>query len=134
MRAMPTLPPRSEPRASSSGATARPVQMVAAAGNAQEITASPKTSVLSEGSGRYWVQLGFFRDLKNAERFAESVREQGFPVHVASVTRTPPDTTAAGTHYLVRAGAFSDQARAAAVRDDLKSRGYAGFLTDGAAR
>ena len=80
------------------------------------------------------MQIGLFKDLGNAERLAKALREQGFPVRVASVTRTPRDATAGGTFHVVRAGSFSDQARAAAARDDLKSRGYVGFLTEGAAR
>jgi cell division protein FtsN len=123
----PALPPR-EPRSLSPGAarTASPVTTTARA-----VAASPRPRREMEGSGGHWVQLGLFKDYRNAERFAESVRGQGFPVDVASVTRTAPD---GGTYHVVRAGAFSDEARAAAVRDDLRSRGYAGFLTEGAAK
>jgi len=77
------------------------------------------------------VQLGFFKESDNAERFAKSVRDQGFPVQVVNVTRHAGGATVDETYHLVRAGAFSDEARAAAVRDDLRSRGYPGFLTEG---
>jgi cell division septation protein DedD len=125
-RATPVLPPR-EPRSPSPEAP----RMAAPAATPHEVAVLPKSRRGGEGTRGHWVQLGLFRDYRNAERFAESVRGQGFPVDVTSVTRTAPD---GGTYHVVRAGAFSDEARAAAVRDDLRSRGYAGFLTEGAAK
>jgi hypothetical protein len=121
---VPELPPR-ESRSPVAPRMATP------AATAHAVAALPKPSRGREGSRSHWVQLGLFRDQRNAERFAETVRGEGFPVDVASVTRTAPD---GGTYHVVRAGAFSDEARAAAVRDDLRSRGYAGFLTEGAAK
>jgi len=92
----------------------------------------------SRPSGNYWVQLGSFKDSGNAERLAKKVRGQGISVRVASVTRredgTPTPGSTGTTYYLVRAGAFADRTRAMAVRDDLKARGHAGFLSEGAAQ
>lgn len=92
----------------------------------------------AETLGTYWVQLGSFKDATNAERLAKKLKEQGFSVQVASVTRSEgiaaTDGVAAGTYHLVRAGAFPDRQRAAAARDDLGARGYSGFLTQGAAK
>jgi cell division septation protein DedD len=134
--ATPTLPPRSEPDARASAS--RLLQMAKAPGGAQtrEPAAAPRRhdGAPSGRSGSHWVQLGLFKDLETAERFAKSVREHGFPVQVVSVTRSPDDATPGGTYHLVRAGAFSDQALAAAARDDLRTRGYAGFLTEGTPR
>jgi cell division septation protein DedD len=91
-----------------------------------------------EAQGTYWVQLGSFKDATNAERLARKVKEQGFSVQVASVTRSEgiaaADGIAAGTYHLVRAGAFPDRQRAAAARDSLGARGYSGFLTQGPAK
>ena len=85
----------------------------------------------------YWVQLGLFKDLKNAERMAAKLRDAGFSVQVESVTRSESGAAggvAGGTYHLVRAGGFPDRERAGAARDDLETRGYSGFLTRGAAR
>ena len=98
----------------------------------------PREEAVSRPNGNYWVQLGVFKDSGNAERLAKKVRGQGFSVQVASVTRSEdgaPARGATGTiYYLVRAGAFGDRTRAIAVRDDLKARGHAGFLSEGAAQ
>jgi cell division septation protein DedD len=84
------------------------------------------------------VQLGVFKDPANAARLATKVRGDGFSVQVASVRRSedevPAQGTSGATYYLVRAGAFSDRTRAIAARDDLKTRGHAGFLSEGVAR
>ena len=92
----------------------------------------------SRPNGNYWVQLGSFKDSGNAERLAKKVRGQGFSVQVASVTRSEDGTPIRGatgtTYYLVRAGAFADRTQAIVVRDDLKARGHAGFLSEGAAQ
>jgi len=89
-------------------------------------------------NGNYWIQLGSFKDSGNADRLAKKVRGQGFSVQVTSVTRsedgTPTRGAAGTTYYLVRAGAFADRTRAIAMRDDLKARGHAGFLSEGAAQ
>jgi len=92
----------------------------------------------SRPNGNYWVQLGSFKDSGNADRLAKKMRGRGFSVQVASVTRsqdgTPTRSATGTTYYLVRAGAFADRTRALAVRDGLKARGHAGFLSEGAAQ
>ena len=84
--------------------------------------------------GGHWVQLGTFKEPANAERLAKRIREQGFAVEVASVRRSAEAGAPAGTYHLVRAGAFADRARALAASTELGTRGYSGFLTEGAAR
>ena len=129
---MPRLPARPEPSLPFAETRARPALT---SGPVAGVVASGKTSGRSsEGVASHWVQLGSFKDLKNAQRLAEDVREQGFPVQVVSVMRKLPDAATGGAYHLVRAGAFPDQARAATARDDLKARGFAGFLTEGLAK
>jgi len=97
-----------------------------------------ETTLSTPQNGNHWVQLGIFKDPGNAARLATQVREGGFAVQVASVRRSedggPAQGASATTYYVVRAGAFSDRARAIAARDDLKMRGHAGFLSEGLAR
>jgi cell division protein FtsN len=133
----PMLPSSAPPPESAS----RPLQVVktGGGGHASEFERPRAVSTRpsppsSEASATHWVQVGLFKDASNAARLATTLRDQGFSIQVASVTRTPRDATAGGTYHLVRVGAFADEARAAAARDDLKSRGYVGFLTEGAAK
>ena len=84
--------------------------------------------------GRYWVQLGLFKDGTNAEHLAQTLRAQGFAVEVARVTRPDAGGVPAGTYHLVRAGGFGDQSRALAARNALREKGFVGFLTEGVAQ
>ncbi len=99
---------------------------------------SMSSSTRAETQGTYWVQVGSFKDATNAERLAKRLKEQGFSIQVATVTRregiAATDGIAAGTFHVVRAGAFPDRQRALAARDQLGARGYSGFLTQGAAK
>src|SRR5262249_20769343 len=97
-------------------------------------TASARTSRPAAPSVGHWVQIGLFKDVNNAERLARNVRSQGFSVQIAGVTRSPGDATAGVTYHAVRAGAFPDEARAVKARDDLKMRGYNGFLINESVR
>jgi len=95
------------------------------------------SSARPEMQRNYWVQLGLFKDLKNAERLATKLRDQGFSVQVASAARSESGAAgdvSGGTYHLVRAGAFPDRQRAVAARDELQGRGYSGFLTEGTAK
>jgi cell division protein FtsN len=137
--ATPMLPARWQAGARAPEPASRPLQAVKVPGRAHEsdrpaAVATQASEAALERSAGHWVQLGLFRDPNNAERLARSVREQGFPVQVATVTRSPREAAANGTYHLVRAGAFPDQARAVAARDDLKMHGYSGFLTAGAGK
>ncbi len=93
---------------------------------------------VAENPRSYWVQVGLFKDQKNAEGLARKLRDQEFAVQVAQVTRGETrgaaGALAGGTYYLVRAGAFTDRPRAIAARDALSEKGYPGFLTQGAAK
>jgi cell division septation protein DedD len=141
--AAPALPPGpARAGAPASAKPSPPLPMAKAGGIARspERAAAVSTrpsSALPETERSYWVQLGLFKDLKNAERLATKLRDQGFSVQVASVARSEraaAGDVSGGAYHLVRAGAFPDRQRAVAARDDLESRGYSGFLTQGTAK
>jgi len=75
----------------------------------------------------YWIQIGAFRNSLNAERLVKAVRAEGFLVQVATVTRQE-------RLYLVRVSGFLDRSRSTLLRQDLRERGYPGFLTEGPAK
>lgn len=99
-------------------------------------TASRLESAQREGAGRYWVQVGIFREEQNAERLARKLRDEGFSVQLARVRRSEASTSSvpAGAYHVVRAGGFADSARAVAARDALGGKGYSGFVTEGDAK
>ena len=78
----------------------------------------------------YRVQLGLFKDSRNADDLARKLRHEGLAVQVASVTRGTGGGLAGGTYHVVRTGAFRDLPRATAVKRQLESRGHSGFITE----
>jgi len=141
--AVPTLPPApARAGALASAKPAPPLPMAKAGDTARSperpaaVSTRPSSAPL-ETERSYWVQVGLFKDLKNAERLATKLRDQGFSVQVASVARSESGAAgdvSGGTYHLVRAGAFPDRQRAVAARDELQGRGYSGFLTEGTAK
>ena len=101
------------------------------------VAAKPGTTRAENLSG-YWIQLGLFEHQKNADGLARRLREQGFPVQVAHVTRSETGTAGTGvsavTYHAVRAGAFPDRPRAMAARDELFQKGYTGFIIESPAK
>jgi cell division protein FtsN len=95
-------------------------------------TASTKSGgARATGRKSYWVQLGLFKETKNAEAFAKKLRAEGISVTVARVTRSAESGgVPAGTYHVVRAGAYRDIPRATRARHDLQARGHFGFITD----
>jgi cell division protein FtsN len=93
-------------------------------------TPSKSTAVRPE----YWVQLGLFKDPKNADELAKRLRGEGVAVQIVNVTKPGGSGVSGGTYHVVRAGAFRDLPRAAVVKRELQSRGHEGFITEGAAR
>jgi cell division protein FtsN len=82
-----------------------------------------------------WVQVGLFKDEQNAQRLAKALGAQGFSTRVTRVTREGSEGgIAGGTYYLVRVGAFRDVRGAVAARDELKARGYTGFVAQAEAK
>ena len=82
-----------------------------------------------------WVQVGLFKDEHNAQRLAKTVSAQGFSAQVNRVTREGSEGgIGGGTYYLVRVGAFRDVRAAVSARDELKARGYSGFVAQAPAK
>ncbi len=104
------------------GSAARPVIAPAQSGPARPARSS------------YWVQVGLFKESKNADDLARKLRDKGLVVQVASVTRAAGGGLPGGTYHVVRTGAFRDLPRANAVKRQLESRGHSGFITEVAAR
>ena len=90
-------PPAAPKAAADTPAAARPAKpadKAAAPAGAAKVTASAgkpaaaaKDGGAQAGARGYWVQLGVFKDASNAESLAKTVRQQGFPVEVARVSR-----------------------------------------------
>ncbi|MGH7301113.1 MAG: SPOR domain-containing protein [Candidatus Rokuibacteriota bacterium] len=78
-------------------------------------------------SGNYWVQVGAFKESRNAEGLAKTLRSEGFTVRVMRVTRDEP-------LHVVRVGGYPDRSRAAAARAELQGKGHTGFVTSSPAK
>jgi hypothetical protein len=84
-------------------------------------TTAPPPSAETGSGGGYWVQLGAFKDEKNAQALARTLRDSGFPVEVARVTRgSGAPLGAAQQHEL-----FVTEAGVERVNAALKGRGSA---------
>ena len=88
--------------------------------------APSKSNVKGSGpsGGNYWVQVGAFKESRNAEGLAKTLRSEGFSVQVTQVTRDAP-------LHVVRVGGYPDRSRATAAREDLQGKGHTGFVTSG---
>jgi cell division septation protein DedD len=131
-----TRPAALTPSASSASARVTRTSAMPPRPDRTAATASRLESAQREGAGRYWVQVGIFREEQNAERLARKLRDEGFSVHLARVRRSEASTSSvpAGAYHVVRAGGFADSARAVAARDALGNKGYSGFVTEGDAK
>ncbi|HET8530438.1 MAG TPA: SPOR domain-containing protein [Methylomirabilota bacterium] len=78
-------------------------------------------------AGSYWVQVGAFKESKNAEGLARKLRSEGFTVQVAKVTRDEP-------LHVVRVGGYPDRSKATTAREELQGKGHSGFVTHGPAK
>lgn len=87
-------------------------------------SSNSKAPAPAAGAGNYWVQVGAFKDSRNAEGLAKALRSQGFPVQVAQLTRDAP-------LHVVRVGGYPDRSRASTAREDLQGKGHTGFVTSG---
>jgi cell division septation protein DedD len=86
--------------------------------------APSKSNPKAPAAGNYWVQVGAFKEGRNAEGLAKTLRAEGFAVQVTQVTRDAP-------LHVVRVGGYPDRSRAAAAREDLQGKGHTGFVTSG---
>ena len=133
----PALPPATPPPAATAPAPARPEMPPATApGKAAEKAKAPertaaatpgKSAAKAPGAGSYWVQVGAFKESRNAEGLAKALRSEGFGVQVSTVTREAP-------MHVVRVGGYPDRSKASAAREELQSKGHAGFVTQGPAK
>lgn len=133
----PVLPPATPPPAATAPAPARPEMPSATApGKSAEKTKAPertaaatpgKSAAKAAGGGSYWVQVGAFKESRNAEGLAKTLRSAGFAVQVATVTREAP-------MHVVRVGGYPDRSKASAAREELQGKGHAGFVTQGPAK
>ena len=105
-------------------------------GKAAEKPKAPERSAAATGgksaakpaaAGSYWVQVGAFKESKNAEGLARTLRSEGFTVQVANVTRDEP-------LHVVRVGGYPDRSKATAAREELQGKGHSGFVTHGPAK
>ena len=97
------------------------------ASKAGEKPAEKAKAARPPAAGSYWVQVGAFKESKNAEGLARALRSEGFTVQVASVTRGE-------VLHVVRVGGYADRAKAAAAREELQGKGHSGFVTHGPAK
>jgi cell division protein FtsN len=133
----PALPPATPPPAATAPAPARPEMPPATApGKSAEKTKAPertaaatpgKSAAKAAGGGSYWVQVGAFKESRNAEGLAKTLRSAGFAVQVSTVTREAP-------MHVVRVGGYPDRSKASAAREELQGKGHAGFVTQGPAK
>jgi cell division septation protein DedD len=86
-----------------------------------------KSAAKALGASSYWVQVGAFKESRNAEGLAKALRSEGFGVQVSTVTREAP-------MHVVRVGGYPDRSKASAAREELQSKGHAGFVTQGPAK
>jgi cell division septation protein DedD len=133
--------PAPPPAASAPAAPARPEMPASAPGKAAEkaaekakptehvAAATPGKSAArpAAAAGSYWVQVGAFKESRNAEGLARKLRAEGFPVQVARITREEP-------LHVVRVGGYPDRGKATTAREELQSKGHAGFITRGPAK
>jgi type IV secretory pathway VirB10-like protein len=104
--ARPEIPPASAPtRAAEKGEKAKAPERTAA-------LAPSKSSPKAPAAGNYWVQVGAFKEGRNAEGLAKTLRAEGFTVQVTQVTRDAP-------LHVVRVGGY------------LQGKGHTGFVTSG---
>jgi len=90
-------------------------------------SSSKSASKPAAASGSYWVQVGAFKESKNAEGLARALRSEGFTVQVATVTRGEP-------LHVVRVGGFPDRGQATTAREELQGKGHSGFVMQGPAK
>ena len=133
----PTPPPVATPAPTPTPAPARP-ETPTATTRTPEKKAPERSAALTPGkgsngkttaagAGNYWVQVGAFKESRNAEGLAKRLRSEGFPVQVAQVARETP-------LHVVRVGGYADRSRASAARENLQGKGHTGFVTSGPAK
>jgi hypothetical protein len=96
-----------------------------------------KTDLKSGPTVTHWVQLGLFKDQKNADVLARQLRDEGFAVQIARVTRghgAGESHVAPGEYHVVRAGGFANLSAAISARASFSQKGHSSFLTESVIR
>ena len=106
---------------------AAPSRVVAKADAPSRPAASARHSA-EAASGNYWIQLGAFKEQKNADALAQTLRDAGFPVQVTPIRRGGGDTQGEAQHELFVSEASVDKVNAA-----LKGHGRAQLVAGGVA-
>ncbi|ADU64153.1 MAG: SPOR domain-containing protein [Pseudodesulfovibrio sp.] len=107
-----TAPPEAAQPAAAASASTEPAQSAAIAPDAA-------TVAMTQG-GKYYVQVGAFSDLENANRALARLIKEGYK-------GSKLDATADGI-YRVQAGAFADPVEAGAALDQLRAEYPKGFV------
>ncbi len=92
----------------------------------------PKTA--ASPVGRYWIQVGAFKDQANAATLAARLAAQSYPTrHFALVRpgRRTHELFVAKRLHRVWVGRYPDRQHAQAVQKDLASKGFPGFIVNG---
>jgi cell division septation protein DedD len=111
------------PLAKSGDKPATPTRVVAKAD-------APSRPAAEAASGSYWIQLGAFKEKKNADALAQTLRDAGFPIQVTPIQRGSGGATLGETqrHELFVTEAGLDKVNAA-----LKGRGRGQLAAGGIA-
>lgn len=135
---MPSTPPAATPPSVATPAPTPVLPPATAPGKTAEKAKAPERTAAATpgksaakapaaGGGSYWVQVGAFKESRNAEGLAKALRSEGFAVQVSTVTREQP-------MHVVRVGGYPDRSKASAAREELQGKGHAGFVTQGPAK
>jgi cell division septation protein DedD len=95
----------------------------------RSVVADAKPSPASAASGNYWIQLGAFKEEKNAEALAKALRGEGFPAQVTPIRRG----TSGGVVTVQQHELFVSEAGVEKVNIALKGRGTGQSVAGGVA-
>ncbi len=85
-----------------------------------EATPPSGTAAPQSGAG-YWVQVGAFTKMREAEIVIASLKAKGYEATIVNPSETVQ-------HYLVKVGDFASRAEAVAMQLKLKKDGFSGFV------
>jgi len=118
-------PVPARPEIPAASASTKSVEKAKAPGRTATLAPSKSNAKApAAGAGNYWVQVGAFKESRNAEGLAKTLRSEGFSVQVTEVRLNAP-------LHVVRVGGYTDRSRATAAREDLQGKGHTGFVTSG---
>lgn len=80
-----------------------------------------KTPAPTNSKGKYWVQVGAFKNSKYASRLAARITDEQYPVEVSR-------RASSATPLAVRVGGYADRQEAEAAQADLERKGFPGFV------